>query len=255
MTSQSNHPYGLARYERKFLVEGQPLSKILTCIRRHPARFRSIYTPRQINNVYFDTPDLAYYWESVEGDASRLKPRVRWYGSSASRVVNPCLEIKRKQGSLGYKQVLPLNTPSLELNEWLDQWPSANHMSEGALADWLPRMRQLRPTLMNYYQRRYWLSLDGQFRLTLDQGLGYVDPAQTRLSASVGQMGRHIQDDQSLVVELKYAPEADAIARDITQHFPFRMVRSSKYTMGLDSLFGVCPETQARTKPLCALRG
>ena len=89
----------------------------------------------------------------------------------------------------------------------------------------------LRPTLVNRYSRRYFMSADGRFRVTLDTGCEYFSPLPGRESA-----GRWAIDDASTIVELKYAEGDDDAARDVTRRFPFRLTKSSKYVTGVGRL-------------------
>src|SRR5262245_5553276 len=47
----------------------------------------------RINNLYLDTPDLAFYWAHTRGNPDRFKLRVRTYGDGRG---TRFLEVKRK---------------------------------------------------------------------------------------------------------------------------------------------------------------
>ena len=67
------------RYERKFSISCMLPEQICVFIKRHPCMFYKSYPDRYINNMYFDTVDLANYWNNVDGNSQRLKLRIRWY--------------------------------------------------------------------------------------------------------------------------------------------------------------------------------
>ena len=67
------------RYERKYRIEHAHPQVVQVVIRQHPAGFRPLFPPRQINNLYFDTPDFAAFQDNVTGTPQRLKYRLRWY--------------------------------------------------------------------------------------------------------------------------------------------------------------------------------
>ena len=72
------------RYERKFTVEQAYKTELLYYIRRHPAQFREIYTSRQINNIYLDTPLLKFYVNNEIGnilDVERVSGLCNEYGA------------------------------------------------------------------------------------------------------------------------------------------------------------------------------
>ncbi|MCB0625979.1 MAG: VTC domain-containing protein, partial [Saprospiraceae bacterium] len=74
----------------------------------HPASFRPLHPERQINNVYFDTCDLAAYQQNLMGVADRRKIRLRWYGEGATRMNAAQLEIKSRSNETGSKEVILL---------------------------------------------------------------------------------------------------------------------------------------------------
>jgi hypothetical protein len=89
------------------------------------------------------------------------------------------------------------------------------------------------PVLLNRYRRRYFVSHDGRYRLTVDSELGYQAVARrlNRFPTWVGSDGR-------VIVELKFGlGDADGASR-IASRFPFRVTRSSKYVLGVEALYG-----------------
>ncbi|MFK7809224.1 MAG: VTC domain-containing protein, partial [Saprospiraceae bacterium] len=92
------------RYERKFRLETTQLNVVHQVVRQHPASFTKAYPDRQVNNIYFDTPDLNCYKDNLIGTSQRKKFRVRWYGTTDRLVKNPILEVKIRDNSLGDKE-------------------------------------------------------------------------------------------------------------------------------------------------------
>jgi len=216
------------RYERKFLPAALSPAEVLACVRRHPALFREAYPERPVNNLYFDTPGLRHYFDHVNGTVCREKIRVRWYGAFHGRVDRPQLEFKYRRGLLGGKSTHPL--PAFTVNGgfrradlvalWKDL-PEAIRLQVGGVE----------PVLANRYRRRYFVSADRHFRITLDWALETYDARATTHAPSSAH-----EDGPQLILELKYdaayAPEADRVANA----FPFRLTRCSKYVLGLDRL-------------------
>jgi hypothetical protein len=223
-----NHDY---RYERKFHVQSLSRPAVESMVNSHPEWFSEIYRPRWVNNAYLDTWTRDCYQANLEGrDTDRVKVRIRWYADFATRVQQPVLELKIKHGLVNCKRSYRL--PAWDVNS---QGTSAAVHQVFREADIPDRLRQsllnLEITLWNRYWRSYYLSACGRFRITIDSELGYHPKPDQRAIQSPA----HI-DGQSVVVELKYIPEFDDEARQIAQHFPFRMTRSSKYVMGTDWL-------------------
>jgi hypothetical protein len=216
------------RYERKFVILDLGVAETEALIRFHPAVFSEIFHPRIVNNIYFDTPSLEHYHANVRGIAQRVKCRIRWYGKSVGPIARPTLELKRKQGLLGSKEHHPLQP--FELDDRFD----ARHVLEKS--DLPARLRcdlgALHPILMNRYRRRYFLSHDRKYRLTLDSELVYrtVGPGVSRFPAWMPSDGR-------VIVELKFSVGDEAGGARIATRFPFRLIRSSKYVLGIETLY------------------
>jgi hypothetical protein len=216
------------RYERKFVIFDLGVAEMEALIRFHPAVFREIYHARYVNNVYFDTPSLDHYHANVRGIADRVKCRIRWYGKPTGPIAMPVLELKRKHGLLGTKESHPLQPFDLD-----DRFDARLVLEK---SDLTPKLRfelaSLRPMLMNRYRRRYFLSHDGKYRLTLDSELAYrtVGPGVARFPAWLPGDGR-------VIVELKFAVGGEEGASRIATRFPFRLTRSSKYVLGIEALY------------------
>jgi hypothetical protein len=224
-------PLPSARYERKFLARDASVSEVLAVVRRHPALFRQSYPPRTVNNVYLDSPGLGDYLDHVRGAPWRAKTRVRWYGAPDGQVLSPTLERKFKRGALGGKAayaLAPIRAAAETLGADVAAALAAAEVP-GLLREALARTA---PVLVNRYDRWYFLSADGRFRLTIDAGLAFsgldapsvgVEPAGVRAGG--------------VVVELKFDPAFADEAAAITNRLPFRMGRFSKYVLGI-SLVG-----------------
>jgi hypothetical protein len=159
-----------------------------------------------------------------------VKFRIRWYGENPGEVDDPYLEVKLRHGQTGSKERMALPP--------FDPHPESLPISlaaHGASADFLSRFKRLpnmlQPALLNRYHRRYWLSADGLFRLTLDARLFFQVPRHPGLNMA----GRFLEDSTQ-VLEIKYAREQEPAASSITRHFPFRLGRISKYITGMQLL-------------------
>jgi hypothetical protein len=220
------------RYERKFVLHGRSVPEILALIRQHPAAFREVYPPRRINNIYLDTPSLHNYHDHVGGAAHRVKTRVRWYGPLRGPIGKPTLEQKLKRGLVSGKHSYPL--PPLHLNGSIDPRELAASFDHAALpAPLRSRLHQMQPVLVNRYERHYLQSADGRFRLTVD---GQLEFHGTRLTAD-GTADRH-GHPELVIVELKFDARHAEAAAAVTNTFPFRLQRCSKYVLGIEYLHG-----------------
>ena len=214
------------RYERKYTARGT-LSGALAIVRSNPAHFREVYAPRSIQNIYLDTIDRTAFHTNVIGLDRRGKTRIRWYGDLFGVPEKLTLERKRRVSAVGTKESHPLRPFPIErgfslasIRQTFDgsDLPDAvrEHLAHHELA------------LLNRYQRRYFVSRDGKYRVTVDTDLEFW-----RLGQWENALAGRVRDREAIVVELKYAASLDDDADRISRHFPFRLSRNSKYVAGL----------------------
>lgn len=198
----------------------------LALVRRLPAAFRESYPPRLVNNFYFDSPGLTDYHDHLDGAPNRVKTRVRWYGEANGHIPDPVLERKLKRGTVSGKLTHPL--PSLSSNG-----DAARRLLESACASahmpelWRLTLQQLEPSLFNQYLRHYFVSANRHFRLTIDSELRF---GPLRSSCRKAEL----LASPLVILELKFPPQHAQEAPFITSTFPFRLVRCSKYVLGLE---------------------
>jgi len=215
------------RFERKFFVSDASFSYVEQVIKSNSAGFLEIYSPRFINNVYFDTFDLKNYFNNIEGLACREKFRVRWYGDMEGKLVSPLLEIKMKNGLLGEKykySVLPFETDVTISDQ---DFGIIFNKSELPLFV-RETLKFMTPTLVNRYHRTYFQSANKKFRVTLDRQMEFLDP-----TLAIKGFSNSFADDENIVLELKYDLLSEVEAAAITNEIPFRLTRNSKYVRGL----------------------
>lgn len=211
------------RYERKYRITHMHPQVVYAVVRQHPAGFRPLYPPRQINNLYFDTPDFAAFQDNVSGTPQRLKYRMRWYGDDFSSIFNPVLEVKVKDNLVGWKKHYPLPEGQYTAGDW--------QKLVGFCRKALQKGLDLQPVLFNKYWRSYWDAPALPFRLTVDTGLHFGTYRPNRepdLSFS----------DDAVVIEVKYDQQQDQDTAFILQHLPFRLSKNSKYVTGINLCYG-----------------
>ncbi len=218
------------RYEKKFLAEGFTTAEVLANIRRHPAAFREVYPRRVVNNIYPDSPTRRDYHDHVNGAANRTKTRVRWYGPQSQLARHPVLERKLKRGLVSGKEGHPLPTFSINgarLRSLLD-----TAFDSAVLPPMLrSALRLVEPALFNRYHRHYFLSRDGRFRLTVDSGLQFAG-----LPHDHRPVITPLPPVATVILELKFGPELAEDADVITNAWPFRVARFSKYVAGTERI-------------------
>lgn len=216
------------RFERKFLIDKLNYYTLENLIKTNSACFTSIYSKRVINNVYFDTPSLSFYYDNLNGKDQRKKVRIRWYGDNFQNIENPTLEIKIKSGLTGSKKSFQLNSFTLDSNFSTNTYKKLLHDSD-LPEDIIDEVKDLKPSLLNKYERKYFLDFTKKFRLTLDNKLQY-----TQIFDRSNYFRNTYTDKKTFIIELKYNVENDIIASSITGQFPFRITKNSKYVSGIE---------------------
>ena len=218
------------RYERKFIADGFTVPEVLALVRRHPAAFRETYPARTVNTLYLDSADLRDYHDHVNGIAHRTKTRIRWYGAWSGLIDTPTLERKLKRGQVSGK--VSHRLPAILMNGHVSR-PDLDAAFDGASLPTLARsgLHHLQPSLLNRYQRHYFQSADGHFRLTVDSGLQF---AAARQAQGTGVTFR--PPTVPVVIEVKYGLAEAEYAAPVTNALPFRLARCSKYVLGIASL-------------------
>lgn len=216
------------RFERKFQVEDITNEEIDIFVKTHPALFFEEYAPRFVNNIYLDTQNLDNYNDSITGSCNRVKVRIRWYGQGWGRLGNPILELKIKQGQVGHKVSFPLH--EFVLDESLAKEQTSEVFGQSDLPPHVHVfLKSLKPALINRYLRKYYVSADRRFRLTIDSKLEYFP-----IDVPAAALRRRRADPHLTVIEIKYEQDLDIDPSTITSHFPFRMTRCSKYVHGME---------------------
>ncbi len=171
------------------------------------------------------------YYDNLDGECRhRVKVRIRWYGGLRGPVERPMLELKSKSNLVNWKEQFPLAPFTM------DEGLSARALHDVLRRSNLPEslaldLLNLEPTLVSRYSRNYFPTPDRAHRLPIDSDIAFH-----AISGSCGSApGRPFRLD-CVILELKYGLNAASAAADLTQHFPFRVSRSSKYSTGIDRI-------------------
>lgn len=219
------------RYERKFLINDYSHQEVEQFVKFHPACFSAIFHERKVNNIYFDTLGLNNYHDNLDGQQSRTKVRIRWYGNLFGKIEKPVLEFKIKKGLLGFKKSYFLN--SFILDKQFNKSQLKNILNSQKVPPYVKNeLISLSPTLLNTYNRKYFLSADKKFRITIDHELSYY-----KINNSYNTFIAKSQDHYSTVLELKYDTCFETESNQVASLLPFALTKNSKYLQGLERIF------------------
>ena len=217
------------RRELKFIVSEYSEDSIISLIKSHPIILSEIYKERKINNIYFDTIDFKNFSDNVIGLSNRLKIRIRWYGETFTTIKNPILEFKIKNGLVGQKEYFELE--QFNTNEYITSKEIYNELMKNKTSVFAKQKLLLtKPVLINNYLRRYFISSCKKFRVTFDKNLNFY--------SFLGKKRRLIKTKQN-ILEIKYDKNEMINSGKITNYFPFRLSKSSKYVTGINLLTGL----------------
>lgn len=219
------------RYERKFIVpDHHSVKELEHQLKSNSRLFSEIFHQRQVNNIYFDSRDYSNYHDNVIGLANRKKFRIRWYGDAFGRIENPKLEVKIKKGLIGDKWTFDMKSFTLN-NEFSAEYIQGVFNDSNLPLSIHEELKMSIPTLLNTYQRKYFLSFDQRFRITLDFDLRYHNMEVRR-----NNFNKIPLKDPNKIIEMKYQREDDDDAKKITSQFSFRLHKNSKYVNGIYAL-------------------
>jgi hypothetical protein len=226
---------GSPRYEIKLHCEPYHLEQLHAWVRVHPEHWRVTYPSRQVNNLYFDTHDYKSLNDNLGGVSSRRKLRLRWYGREPETIAAAQLELKCKEGMVGWKETWLLDTSAEGSRQTLDlphqSWSALRQAIQNATDPrahlWMARFCY--PVLINHYQRAYYATADQAVRLTIDSKLHCYDQ---RFSAHPNTRRPSPVPDR-VIVELKAERQHYSRLVNLLAQFPIRMDRYSKYVQGM----------------------
>jgi hypothetical protein len=216
------------RYEIKLVCPETLASQVRALVRLHPEGFRVTYPARWVNSVYFDSFDVEGVLDNLDGASERDKLRWRWYGPREAWLIEHShLELKRKRGMAGFKDLCPIDAPFNPRREtWTEALSFLRRHANDNFRVWLSQASCA--TIVTRYEREYYASPDGEIRLTLDTQLSTFDQRFSRRP----NLSHPSPPPGTMLIELKAdASQARRLSQVITA-LPFRPTRNSKYVNG-----------------------
>lgn len=133
------------------------------------------------------------------------------------------MEFKIKNGLVGDKKTYSIK--SFNFN----QGCGCRFMTEHLQSSDLPvsvktKLKFLKPVVVNTYIRKYYVSFNKNYRITVDTNQWY-----SGVSGSSVLNKQFNTQDINTILEIKYDTKNDKRAASITNYFPFRVTKSSKY--------------------------
>lgn len=190
-----------------------------------------------VSSVYWDSADLAMFWEKIEGIKFRRKLRFRSYGGSGELFV----EIKQRLDRTIQKR--RARWPIERIRKafgWGDEAGSSDEeeiddpiVAEALL---LRHSYRLRPRMAIRYRRRaFFGTYEPDLRLTFDTRVQY---SSTRLEAERPlETGKYLVDPRIAVMEVKFNERVPLWLLKLIARRELSLVRLSKYCSAVDREF------------------
>ncbi|WDZ83341.1 polyphosphate polymerase domain-containing protein [Micromonospora cathayae] len=196
-------------------------------------------------SVYYDTPQLRFYWEKIEGLRFRRKLRVRHYGdrSTIDDDTTVYVEIKQRVNRVTQKRrvALPyrLARDLCDRRVMVPHDPAQRAFLEEVLE--LVSGLDLRPVAMTGYQRQAFIGREADvgLRVTVDRRVRGRD-RDFHLGADAEN--RLIVPAKLSVVEIKANERVPYWLTDLAAHANMSVVRMSKYCQSVEA-FGRAPRS------------
>lgn len=193
------------RVEEKLLVDSSQLANLHAWLDKEGATL--LHPKRKVYSTYFDTPAFDLFEQSEEGTIPRKKIRVRSYNTSGHFDDENALEIKISSVEGRYKTVEKLTRDDVSRLFAQGYFDSSYGVCE--------------PVVAVSYAREYFQVRD--VRLTIDTDIEYkADRSEFAIR------------DGGIAVEIKagYGASPDML----TDAFPFRRIRFSKYARSINAI-------------------
>ncbi|MCY3000590.1 MAG: polyphosphate polymerase domain-containing protein [Planctomycetota bacterium] len=189
-----------------------------------------------IHSQYWDSPDLRFFWEKLDGQKYRRKLRLRRYATGDTAFVEIKQRIDRtvqkRRVRMTVAEVLALfGKGEIEPNR---ESEASDPVLKEALV--LCREHRLAPRVAISYRRHAWFArFEPDLRVTVDTRLQY-DTSELDLARPFEQ-GHWLLPPELAVLELKYNQRVPTWLLSLVRQHRLELVRFSKYCAAADLAF------------------
>jgi hypothetical protein len=236
----------ISRYEAKYVIDERLARAVRDGIRGYcsPDEHVDANGRYTVNNLYFDTPDLRFYYDTKFKQYNRFKPRVRFYGQAPDSYL--WVELKHKIKNVTWKTRRRIN---------VGEWPKLLEVSEPfagpariirlteSFEDAVMRF-QARPILhVRYVREPYVSNFDNYGRVTFDRCLTYrlaygsfdLNPDSDMMCYDDCESTLVHSDDSPVILEIKTETLVPRWVIELVQRFELNQRGFSKYCYAIDN--------------------
>ncbi|PQD97906.1 VTC domain-containing protein [Mycolicibacterium parafortuitum] len=235
------------RYEIKYLLDEAKVPALRDELTGHMDS--DPYSPRggyPVTSLYYDTPDLRFYWEKIEGLRFRRKLRMRLYGTPSECTDDTSVQVEIKQRVNRVTQKRRLAMPYGAARRWLDHREPVTHApAERPFVDEVTTLvgnLDLRPIVTTGYLREAFVGRDADLglRVTIDHK---VHGRDRDFGFASGAQNRFIIPPHLAIVEIKANERVPYWVTDLTARSDMSVVRISKYCQSVQA-FELAPRSR-----------
>jgi hypothetical protein len=224
------------RFELKYLVDSRV--QVALCQLMRARMLRGEYVEEDgtyhVLSQYYDGPGLPFYFDKIAGLESRLKVRLRTYGTAFGPGAPWFLELKRKENAAVSKLRVRLEPGSIDPSD-PGSWDAVRDPQiEPFLA--ARDTMQLEPTAQVWYQREALASADDALRITWDSTIRALFPGETLDRRMLYDAERAAIPDRYVVVEIKAAQTFPHWLTELIQRASLVPESISKYVHAINAL-------------------
>lgn len=235
------------RYEIKYFVDELKVPRLRTEL---AARMDAdSYSPQggyPVSSLYYDTSDLRFYWEKIEGLKFRRKLRMRLYGPPAECTDDSVVQVEIKQRVNRVTQKRRVAMPYGLARRWLDE-----RQDVGATGSGRPFINEvttlignldLRPIVTTGYLREAFVGREADLglRVTIDHKIHGRD---RDFHFAAETENRFIVPPKLAIVEVKANERVPYWVVDLTARMDLSVIRVSKYCQSVQA-FGLAPRSR-----------
>ncbi|MEK0097838.1 polyphosphate polymerase domain-containing protein [Streptomyces sp. NPDC056121] len=235
------------RFELKYLVPVDQAAEIRDELaERMDADLYSPVGGYGVWSLYYDTPQLRFYWEKIEGLKFRRKLRIRHYGNldGVTDESPVCVEIKQRVNRVTQKRRITL--PYGVARQLCDERKMVDHSAKESafiqeVLELVVRL-DLQPTAITGYQREALVGRDADtgLRVTFDRRIRGRD--RDFHFGTPTPENRFTIPPHMTVMEIKVNERTPHWITDLAARRNLSLVRISKYVQSIEA-FGLAPRS------------
>ncbi|MDX3692495.1 polyphosphate polymerase domain-containing protein [Streptomyces europaeiscabiei] len=235
------------RFELKYLVPVEEAAEIRGELAERMDRdLNSPVGGYGVWSLYYDTPQLRFYWEKIEGLKFRRKLRIRHYGNldGVTDESPVCVEIKQRVNRVTQKRRITL--PYSIARRLCDNREMVEHSAQESafiqeVLDLVLRLN-LQPTAITGYQREALVGRDADtgLRVTFDRRIRGRD--RDFHFGTPSPENRFTIPPHLSVMEIKVNERTPYWITDLAARRNLNLIRVSKYVQSIEA-FGLAPRS------------